>query len=191
MPKKSKSADQRQMPAAPVGAMPTSPQIEIQCCWISPLVERPQTKKVANSTQNTEVLLALAQRDQRRGQQFDQPAALRRRRGDVGAAIDRQPEIGRVVAQEQRRQNEGHGRGSMTTKRQRGAPADGLASGSRAAAGRSTGRWRCWRSSARRRGRGAFRTSGWRRSRRAPAPSCRCRRRSRRPRAPAAARVRA
>ena len=38
--------------------MPTSPQIEIQCCWISPLVEKPQTKKVANSTQNTCVLLA-------------------------------------------------------------------------------------------------------------------------------------
>ena len=41
------------VPAAVTAAMPKSPQIEIQCVWMRPFVERPQTKNVPNSTQNT------------------------------------------------------------------------------------------------------------------------------------------
>ncbi|SPU68447.1 Uncharacterised protein [Brucella neotomae] len=43
------------IPAAPTGAMPKSPHSEIQCVWMRPFVEKPQTKKVRNRTQKVGV----------------------------------------------------------------------------------------------------------------------------------------
>jgi hypothetical protein len=44
--------------AALTGAMPKSPQMENQCVWIRPLVDKPQTKKVKNRTQKVAVFEA-------------------------------------------------------------------------------------------------------------------------------------
>ncbi|MNL43439.1 hypothetical protein D3C87_1659510 [compost metagenome] len=53
VPKKSKMPITASVPAAVTAAIPKSPQMEIQCVWIRPLVESPQTKNVPKSTQKT------------------------------------------------------------------------------------------------------------------------------------------
>ena len=94
------------MPAAPTGAMPKSPQIEIQCIWIRPLVLKPQTKKVTNRTQN--VAVREASRSATSGEVSSVPRPLPAPAAAATAvlAIGGQAEVRRLVAhQKQHRQH--------------------------------------------------------------------------------------
>ncbi len=120
---KSKMPISARYPAAPVGVMPTSPQIEIQCCWIRPLVDSPQTKKVANSTQNTEVLAASRNVTSGSVSSSISRPHLPGCRYDGFAAVGRKAEIGRMITREQPREDEGSGE-DHHHEGERRAPAD-------------------------------------------------------------------
>ena len=176
------------MPAAPTGATPKSPHSAIKWVSIRPLVLRPQTKKVANSSQKIAGARRFAQGRERRRSSVPSPccAAVRGTapRSPKAAARDRTD--GRAsgqhehsMASEQRRQ---YGRARRASQ--------ALGEHRPAAAGTRAARSRCWRSACPRPGRAAGRTSAWPPSRPAPGRSCRCRCRPRRPTAAPAARPR-